>query len=107
MRAAPYIHFIRPNNILDKIPTDFTSNSRRIEPVMPPHGPGPQPPSDGRPFFLILTITVKDAASTDELGEILKGQKDWSLAQGAKSFSIGRNVSENSISVVEVNIASE
>jgi hypothetical protein len=74
---------------------------------MPPHGPGPQPPSDGRPFFLVLTIAVKDAASTDELGEILKGQKDWSLAQGAKSFSIGRNVSENSISVVEVNIASE
>ncbi|KAN0099090.1 hypothetical protein V8E51_012865 [Hyaloscypha variabilis] len=58
---------------------------------MPPHGPGPQPPSDGRPFFLVLTIAVKDAASTEELGEILKGQKDWSLAQGAKSFSIGRN----------------
>ena len=73
---------------------------------MPPHGPGPQPPSDGRPFFLILNIAVKDSACTDELEGILQSQKAWSLAQGAKSFSIGRNVSGNSISVVEVNIAS-
>jgi hypothetical protein len=71
---------------------------------MPPHSPGPQPPSDGRPFFLILTISVKDAASVDELGEIVAGQKAWSLAQGAKSFSIARNVSENSVSVVEVGL---
>lgn len=71
---------------------------------MPPHGPGPQPLSDGRPFFLILTITTKDAASADEVAKILTSQKAWSLAEGAKSFSIGRSVGENSVSVIEVNI---
>lgn len=56
---------------------------------MPPHGPGPQPPSDGRPFFLILKITVKDAASTDELEGILKSQKAWSPRRERKVSLLG------------------
>ncbi len=69
---------------------------------MPPPGPGPQPPSDGKPFILMLTMTAKSSEGADELAKLLSSQREWSLGAGAKSFTIGRNVNEHSVVVIEV-----
>jgi hypothetical protein len=46
-------------------------------------------------------MTAKNSVGADALASILASQKPWSLEAGAKTFSIGRNVANDSISIIE------
>ena len=64
-------------------------------------GPGPQPPTTG-PFFILLTVTAGSSEDAEELAQIFNKGSARALEAGAKSFVVGRKVSDNSITVFEV-----
>lgn len=77
------------------LPPSITSPAA---PAMP--GPGPQPPLEG-PFFLLMTVTTRNAVDADELAKVFNSQRSKAIEAGATVYAVGRQVDRHVVTIVE------